>query len=52
MSKNYEKWFDRYMKNFCTDDQLQRLVKLNQITEAEYKTILKAKEEKEAETAI
>ncbi|CRH23048.1 hypothetical protein [Carnobacterium maltaromaticum] len=48
MSKNYEKWLDRYMINWCTEDQLKRLVALKQITEAELQLILKAKEDKEA----
>lgn len=48
MSKNYEKWLDRYMINWCTEDHLKRLVALKQITEAELQLILKAKEDKEA----
>ncbi len=48
-SKDYEKWFDRYMKNFCTEEQLRRLVALNQITDSEFKTILNEKELKEME---
>lgn len=51
MSRNYEKWSDRYMKNFCTVDQLKRLVALKQITEAELQLILKTKEDKENEEA-
>ncbi|MGX7378752.1 hypothetical protein ACWOFO_16305 [Carnobacterium maltaromaticum] len=48
MSANYKKWLDRYLKNFCTEIQLKRLVELKQLTEAEYQLILKAKEDKEA----
>lgn len=48
MSKNYEKWLDRYIINFCNEDQLRRLVVLKQITEAELQLIFKAKEDKEA----
>lgn len=49
MSKNYEKWLDRYLKNFCRVDQLESLVALKQITEAELQLILKTKEDKENE---
>lgn len=47
MSANYEKWLDRYLKNFCTVDQLKRLAELKQLTEAEFQLILTAKEKKE-----
>lgn len=48
MSKNYEKWLDRYLKNWCTEVQLKQLVTLKQITEAELHLILKTKDDKEA----
>lgn len=36
---DFEKWDDRYSKHWCTKEQLQKLVKLKVLTEAEYKTI-------------
>ena len=36
---NFEKWQDRYNRNWVTKDQLKRLVVLNIITEMEFETI-------------
>ena len=36
---DFEKWEDRYKKHWCTKEQLQKLVQLAVLTEAEYKTI-------------
>lgn len=36
---NFEKWNDRYKKNWCTKDQLKRLVQLGVLSEGEYKLI-------------
>lgn len=36
---NFEKWNDRYKNNWCTKDQLKRLVGLNILTEIEYHMI-------------
>lgn len=44
MSKNYEKWLDRYLRNWCTLEQLKKLVELKQITDAELKLMIKEKE--------
>lgn len=33
---NFEKWNDRYQKNWCTKEQLKRLVTLTVLTEEEY----------------
>lgn len=42
---NFDKWNDRYRKNWCTKDQLQRLVVLSVLTDEEYEKI--TEEEKE-----
>ena len=39
MSKDFEKWKKRYEMNFATKEQLQRLVSLKVITDAEYEEI-------------
>ncbi|MEG2291753.1 MAG: hypothetical protein RR936_06695 [Carnobacterium sp.] len=44
MSKNYEKWLDRYLRNWCTLKNLEQLVELKQITDAELKLMIKEKE--------
>lgn len=36
---NFEKWNDRYQKNWCTKEQLKRLVALVVLTEEEYTEI-------------
>ena len=36
---NLEKWQARYEKNWCTKSQLKRLVVLEVLTPADYKTI-------------
>ena len=36
---NFEKWNDRYQKNWCTKEQLKRLVSLAVLTEEEYTEI-------------
>lgn len=36
---NFEKWNDRYKKNWCTKEQLKKLVQLNVLTTNEYKEI-------------
>ncbi len=35
----FEKWEDRYKKNWCTKDQLKRLVGLEVLTSEEYEEI-------------
>ncbi len=35
----FEKWNDRYKKNWCTKDQLKRLVQLGVLSAEEYKLI-------------
>ena len=36
---NFEKWKDRYDKNWCTKEQLGKLVALGVLTEENYKDI-------------
>lgn len=36
---NFEKWNDRYQKNWCTKEQLRKLVELQVLTPEEYGTI-------------
>ena len=36
---DFEKWDGRYKKHWCTKEQLQRLVDLGVLTEAEYEEI-------------
>lgn len=35
----FEKWEDRYKKNWCTKDQLKRLVGLEVLTSEQYEEI-------------
>lgn len=44
-SKDYQKWKDRYEKNWCTIPQLERLVKLKAITRTEFNEIVKVEKE-------
>lgn len=37
---NFEKWSDRYKKNWCTKEQLQKLLTLEVLTQAEYNEIV------------
>ena len=36
---DFEKWSDRYRRNWCTKAQLRTLVQLEVLTEADYETI-------------
>ncbi|MEG0601171.1 MAG: hypothetical protein RR494_13460 [Vagococcus sp.] len=47
MSKTYVKWLDRFLINWCTLEQLEKLVKIKQLTESEVQLMIKAKEEHE-----
>ena len=48
MSKTYVKWLDRFLINWCTLEQLEKLVKIKQLTESEVQLMVKEKEDKEA----
>ena len=47
MSKFYEKWLEKFLINWCTLEQLEKLVKMKKLTEAEVQLMIKAKEEHE-----
>ncbi|MDZ5759331.1 hypothetical protein RAK27_11720 [Carnobacterium maltaromaticum] len=51
MSKNYEKWKERYLMNWCRLEQLEQLVNLKQLTKKEMETIVKVKENMDSELA-
>lgn len=36
---NFEKWSERYKMNWCTKEQLQKLVSLKVLTPEDYKNI-------------
>lgn len=40
---NYEKWKDRYDRNWCTKEQLARLVALKVLTQEQYEIIIEEK---------
>ncbi|MGX7387938.1 hypothetical protein ACWOF5_06810 [Carnobacterium divergens] len=52
MSKAYVKWLDRFLINWCTLEQLEKLVKLKQLTESEVQLMVKEKETHERQEAI
>lgn len=51
MSKTYVKWLDRFLINWCTLEQLEKLVKIKQLTESEVQLMVKEKEDKEGKEA-
>ena len=52
MSKAYVKWLDRFLINWCTLEQLEKLVKLKQLTESEVQLMVKEKDAKDKGEAI
>lgn len=50
MSTTYDKWLERYLIDWCTLEQLEKLVVLKQITESELQLMVKTKEEQKEPT--
>lgn len=46
------KWFDKYLKDWCTQPQLQRLVELERITQASYTIMITYKEQQDSQRQI
>ena len=46
------KWFEKYLINWCTQAQLQRLVELGRITEPNYTVMIIYKEQQKSQQQI